>query len=228
MKIYIRIRRWCKVHPNRLTLGAYMLMFLLPLLFHNVFKDMLIWYTVVPILTLFFDLWVRHLRFNWKKEIQELKKFAWIKALIYTLTLYVINVLMVYGETMLSGKNIPSVNTSDLLQIGNEFNMIYIYILLIAPVLEELTFRQSLFNGLVNQLKKIDFKPFTNHKFPVIVSAWIIAFLFALVHNDVYLLSYEVVSLWLQYIYYHEKKISYAIFAHIGSNLITLFVVLFV
>lgn len=189
---------------------------------------MLIWYTVVPILTLFFDLWVRHLRFNWKKEIQELKKFAWIKALIYTLTLYVINVLMVYGETMLSGKNIPSVNTSDLLQIGNEFNMIYIYILLIAPVLEELTFRQSLFNGLVNQLKKIDFKPFTNHKFPVIVSAWIIAFLFALVHNDVYLLSYEVVSLWLQYIYYHEKKISYAIFAHIGSNLITLFVVLFV
>lgn len=189
---------------------------------------MFIWYTGIPMLILFFDIWVRDIDFSRKIILEKAKEFSWLRALGYMIVLYLMNVAVIYGEGLLSGNKIASVNTSHLLKTGSVFNMLYVYILVIAPILEELTFRESLFQGVVNEFEKLNYKPFTNEKFTIVVSAWIVAFLFALVHNDVYLLSYEVVSLWLQFIYIHEKKISYSIFAHVGSNLITLMMLLLV
>lgn len=104
--------------------------------------------------------------------------------------------------------------------------LVFLYILIIAPIIEEFTFRESLFNGLKNKLEDLDYRPFTSRKFVIAISAWVVALTFALVHNDIYLINYEIVSLWLQFICCHEKKISYAIFVHIGSNLISFLILL--
>ena len=221
-----KITNFLKKHPNRFTTIAYLMMFVLPIMFQKILSEVLIWYLLVPFFILMFDLWIRKFQFRWSKIWEKVRKFSYIRATVYAIVLYFINIGVTYGETFFSGVRLNSKNTVSLMNTVGNVPLVFLYILVIAPIIEEFTFRESFFNGLTNKFEDLDYRPFTSRKLVIAISAWVVALMFALVHNDVHLISYEIVSLWLQFIYCHERKISYTICAHIGSNVITLLVLL--
>lgn len=86
-------------HPNRFTTIAYLMMFVLPIMFQKILSEVLIWYLLVPLFILMFDLWIRKFQFRWSKIWEKARKFSYIRATIYAIVLYFINIGVTYGET---------------------------------------------------------------------------------------------------------------------------------
>ncbi len=57
--------------------------------------------------------------------------------------------------------------------------LVFLYILIIAPIIKEFTFREF-FNDLTNKFEDLDYRPFTSRKFVITISAWVVALMFVL------------------------------------------------
>ena len=98
-------------------------------------------------------------------------------------------------------------------------NIIYVaYVVIIAPILEEIVFRKSFFHRVDVWLASwVD-----NSKLRVGISAFIVATVFAQMHGASIGIIYILLSLYLQFVYLHFSNLEMNIIAHITFNTSTL------
>ena len=109
-------------------------------------------------------------------------------------------------------------NTSLIVKLLQK-NIIYVaYVVIIAPVLEEIVFRKSFFHRVDAWLASwVD-----NSKLRVGISAFIVATVFAQMHGASIGIIYILLSLYFQFIYLHFSNLEMNIIAHITFNTSTL------
>ncbi|MFD2667262.1 CPBP family intramembrane glutamic endopeptidase [Listeria grayi] len=97
-----------------------------------------------------------------------------------------------------------------LTSLTKQAPVLFVFITLIAPVIEEIVFRKVLFGGLTNWMN-------------IHVAAVISSLFFALGHGDLpFLLVYFSIGLILCFLYTKTKRITVTIFAHMIMNAIVL------
>lgn len=102
-----------------------------------------------------------------------------------------------------------SQNTLQLLLMVKAYPYYFIYVMICAPIMEEIIFRRLFFAGLI--------KP-TN----IYIAAAISAVLFAFMHRDTRFLVYVAMGLWFSFVYYKSKDIYVSAGSHILMNAIVL------
>lgn len=102
-----------------------------------------------------------------------------------------------------------SQNTIGLLLMVKEYPYYFLYVMIAAPIMEEIIFRRVFFANLI--------KP-TN----VYIAAIISAIIFAFMHQDTRFLVYVAMGLWFAFIYYKSKNIYVSAGSHIIMNAIVL------
>lgn len=98
-----------------------------------------------------------------------------------------------------------SVNTSQLLAIGQRYPFYYLAIIIAAPIMEELVFRKVLFGNLV---------PITGGVGAAVISS----ILFGFAHLDGHMILYSFIGLFFCWLYNHTGRIQTTMLAHIGMN----------
>ncbi|KRL42948.1 CAAX family protease [Companilactobacillus mindensis DSM 14500] len=98
-----------------------------------------------------------------------------------------------------------SANTMSLLLMVKAYPYYFIYVMIAAPIMEEIIFRRVFFANLV--------KP-TN----IYIAAIISAFLFAFMHQDTRFLVYVAMGLWFSFIYTKSENIYVSAGSHIVMN----------
>jgi len=88
------------------------------------------------------------------------------------------------------------------------------YLALVAPILEELVFRESLYELLKGK-----------NRITAIFAAIIVALLFSVIHQDKAWLGYFLVSLFLQWEYVHYQDIRYSMITHGVLNAVSLIII---
>ncbi|GEL15734.1 hypothetical protein PCE01_15360 [Pediococcus cellicola] len=131
-----------KEYPNRFTTIAYLMMFVLPIMLQKILSEVLIWYLLMPFFILMFDLWIRKFQFRWSKAWKKVQKFSYIRATVYAIVLYFINNGVTYGETLFQGVRLNFKNSISLMNTVGHVPLVFLYILIIAPIIEEFTFRE--------------------------------------------------------------------------------------
>lgn len=130
----------------------------------------------------------------------------------------VLGVLMLFAGQVVAGlitqffTETPagSANTEMLTSLTKQAPVLFVFITLIAPVIEEIVFRKVLFGGLTNWIN-------------IHVAAVISSLFFALGHGDLpFLLVYFSIGLILCFLYTKTKRITVTIFAHMIMNAIVL------
>ncbi|KAB1962166.1 CPBP family intramembrane glutamic endopeptidase [Limosilactobacillus fermentum] len=144
--------------------------------------------------------------------------FAWGGGIV---TVEVVLILAVYLVSRGTNANLVQ-NTNQLVLMVKQMPLMAVYILVIAPILEELVFRVSLFERLVTVFHWFLGGTTRFHKSLIAVAALVTALLFAQVHSGIILPQYVLISLILQYLYCHYRNPWVNIFAHIGLNFLTL------
>ncbi|KRN65356.1 hypothetical protein IV80_GL000412 [Pediococcus cellicola] len=89
-----------------------------------------------------FDLWIRKFQFRWSKAWKKVQKFSYIRATVYAIVLYFINNGVTYGETLFQGVRLNFKNSISLMNTVGHVPLVFLYILIIAPIIEEFTFRE--------------------------------------------------------------------------------------
>ncbi|WP_334342110.1 CPBP family intramembrane glutamic endopeptidase [Companilactobacillus sp. HBUAS56275] len=102
-----------------------------------------------------------------------------------------------------------SQNTMQLLLMVKTYPYYFIYVLICAPIMEEIIFRRIFFANLI--------KP-TN----IYIAAIISALLFAFMHQDTRFIVYVAMGLWFSFVYYKSKNIYASAGSHILMNAIVL------
>lgn len=102
-----------------------------------------------------------------------------------------------------------SQNTIGLLLMVKEYPYYFLYVMIAAPIMEEIIFRRVFFANLI--------KP-TN----IYIAAIISAVIFAFMHQDTRFLVYVAMGLWFAFIYYKSKNIYVSAGSHIIMNAIVL------
>lgn len=98
-----------------------------------------------------------------------------------------------------------SVNTLQLLLMVKAYPYYFIYVMICAPIMEEIIFRRLFFANMI--------KP-TN----IYIAAIISAFLFAFMHRDTRFMVYVFMGLWFSFVYYKSKNIYVSAGSHILMN----------
>lgn len=102
-----------------------------------------------------------------------------------------------------------SQNTMQLLLMVKAYPYYFLYVLICAPIMEEIVFRRIFFANMI--------KP-TN----IYIAAIISALLFAFMHQDTRFIVYVAMGLWFSFIYYKSKNIYASAGSHILMNAIVL------
>ncbi|APX71071.1 CPBP family intramembrane metalloprotease [Companilactobacillus allii] len=98
-----------------------------------------------------------------------------------------------------------SANTMQLLALVRAYPYYFLYVLICAPIMEEIIFRRVFFSNLI--------KP-TN----IYWAAAISALFFAFMHQDTRFLIYVAMGLWFSFIYYKSKNIYVSAGSHLVMN----------
>lgn len=98
-----------------------------------------------------------------------------------------------------------SANTLQLLTLVHAYPYYFAYVLICAPIMEEIIFRRVFFANLI--------KP-TN----IYWAAAISAVFFALMHQDTRFIVYVAMGLWFSFIYYKSKNIYVSAGSHLVMN----------
>ena len=114
-----------------------------------------------------------------------------------------------FADQLLFHASTSSQNTLQLLLMVKEYPYYFIYVMIAAPIMEEIIFRRVFFSNLI--------KP-TN----IYIAAIISACLFAFMHQDTRFLVYVAMGLWFSFIYYKSKNIYVSAGSHIIMNAIVL------
>ncbi|WP_461219292.1 lysostaphin resistance A-like protein [Lapidilactobacillus salsurivasis] len=151
--------------------------------------------------------------------IQPEAKIAVADVLLYgflgLLLFYGVNLMGTVLITLFSGAPQTSQNTQEILQVVRKAPLYAVYAALIAPILEELVFRKTLY-GLGSRLMN-----------PT-GAALISSLLFGLAHNDNrFLIVYAGIGVVQCWLYHKTKSIKVTITAHIIYNSISLLISIF-
>lgn len=112
-------------------------------------------------------------------------------------------------ESLLNGGSPTSENTTKLLLIFQQYPFVSLYLVVAAPVMEELIFRRTIYGKLSSFTGKIG-------------AALISSVLFALAHADGFLLIYTLIGLVFCYVYTKTGKLFTSMIAHSLMNTIVL------
>lgn len=163
------------------------------------------------LLLIFYLLWLRpkiH-RLSWKNFV----KAIGLGVLPLIVELIFLLIVMQFNNHLIGNSN-----TSLIVKLLQK-NTIYIaYVVIIAPILEEIVFRKSFFHRIDAWLASwVD-----NSKWRVGISAFIVATVFAQMHGASIGIIYILLSLYFQFIYLHFSNLEMNIIAHITINTSTL------
>lgn len=125
---------------------------------------------------------------------------------------------------MLHHVSIRSLNTTNILNMVKQLPVFIIYVILIAPLLEELVFRQAMYERIKSWLDR--HAASLNSKVRFLAAAVCVGFIFAMVHSDSTVFEYIMISVLLQVIYHHYKDIRVSMITHLVFNLSTIFLLL--
>lgn len=119
-----------------------------------------------------------------------------------------------------NSKLIGNSNTELILQLLRKQWIYIAYVVIIAPILEEIVFRKCLFHRLFSWL--ISFTGYKYSKVITILSAILVGLVFAQMHGAMVGMTYILLSLFLQYMYLHYKNVWSNIIAHVTFNSMTI------
>lgn len=114
-----------------------------------------------------------------------------------------------FADKLLFHASTSSQNTLSLLLMVRTYPYYFLYVMIAAPIMEEIIFRRVFFANLI--------KP-TN----IYIAAIISALLFAFMHQDTRFLVYVAMGLWFSFVYYKSKNIYVSAGSHIIMNAIVL------
>ena len=163
------------------------------------------------LLLIFYLLWLRPKirRLSWKNFVEAigLGLLPLMAELIFLL------IVMQFNNHIIGNSN-----TSLIIKLLQK-NIIYVaYVVIIAPILEEIVFRKSFFHRVDVWLASwVD-----TSKLRVGISAFIVATVFAQMHGASIGIIYILLSLYLQFVYLHFSNLEMNIIAHITFNTSTL------
>ena len=163
------------------------------------------------LLLIFYLLWLRPKirRLSWKNFVEAigLGLLPLMAELIFLL------IVMQFNNHIIGNSN-----TSLIIKLLQK-NIIYVaYVVIIAPILEEIVFRKSFFHRVDVWLASwVD-----NSKLRVGIIAFIVATVFAQMHGASIGIIYILLSLYLQFVYLHFSNLEMNIIAHITFNTSTL------
>lgn len=156
-------------------------------------------------------------RLGWFTRPLPIKK--WGKGIGYALTFITFEMALSLLIVAVNHQSVQSTNTQQILKIIGAQPIYMGYVILVAPLLEELVFRQSIFRGLKRWLSR--HVRWSSLVVTAIVTI-VVALLFAAVHGDSSSLEYIVVSCYLQWIYWREKDLRLSMITHASINVISL------
>lgn len=122
----------------------------------------------------------------------------------------------------LTNNTVGSSNTGLILHMMRKQWLYTVYIVLVAPLLEEIVFRQCLYRRIDTWMTK--HWPGMLPKAQFIAAALVVALFFAAMHGDTSLWEYALISLLLQGLYQRYGDLRVSMAAHLFFNLTTLIV----
>lgn len=154
-----------------------------------------------------------------------LKARKWLKAAGYSFIFIAGELIFaLYTLTHLT-KGVSSLNTMYIISLLKKQWLYLIYVVIISPILEEMVFRQSIFNSLVRWVSRWQ-HVHLEHRWLLIVAAFFTGWIFAVMHGDLKVIAYMTMSIYLQWIYWREKDIKMNILTHGFINLFTVMILL--
>lgn len=130
--------------------------------------------------------------------------------------------LVMLGIKVLTNNTVGSSNTGLILHMMHKQWLYTVYIVIVAPLLEEIVFRQCLYRRIDTWMTK--HWPGMLPKAQFIVAALVVALFFAAMHGDTSLWEYALISLVLQGLYQRYGDLRVGMAAHLVFNLTTLIV----
>lgn len=130
--------------------------------------------------------------------------------------------LVMLGIKALTNNTVGSSNTGLILHMMHKQWLYTVYIVIVAPLLEEIVFRQCLYRRIDTWMTK--HWPGMLPKAQFIAAALVVALFFAAMHGDTSLWEYVLISLVLQGLYQRYGDLRVSMAAHLAFNLTTLIV----
>lgn len=146
-------------------------------------------------------------KFEFEKTTDLNHNLQWI--ILGTIGAIVLQYGVGFIDQLIFHASTQSQNTMQLLLMVKTYPYYFIYVLICAPIMEEIVFRRLFFGNLIRP---------TN----IYIAAIISAFLFAFMHQDTRFLIYVAMGLWFSFIYYKSKNIYASAGSHILMNAIVL------
>lgn len=130
-------------------------------------------------------------------------KLQWI--IVGTVGALIIQLGIGFVDQQLFHSSTDSANTLQMLTLIHAYPYYLAYVLICAPIMEEIIFRRVFFSNLI--------KP-TNIYWAALISALFFAFM----HQDTRFLVYVAMGLWFSFIYYKSKNIYVSAGSHLVMN----------
>ncbi|WP_334331628.1 CPBP family intramembrane glutamic endopeptidase [Companilactobacillus sp. HBUAS59544] len=146
-------------------------------------------------------------KFEFEKTTDLNHNLQWI--ILGTIGAIVLQYGVGFIDQLIFHASTQSQNTMQLLLMVKTYPYYFVYVLICAPIMEEIVFRRLFFGNLIRP---------TN----IYIAAIISAFLFAFMHQDTRFLIYVAMGLWFSFIYYKSKNIYASAGSHILMNAIVL------
>ncbi|CAJ1194244.1 CAAX amino protease [Companilactobacillus crustorum] len=127
----------------------------------------------------------------------------WI--ILGTVGAVVLQYVIGFADKLIFHASTSSQNTIGLLLMVKEYPYYFLYVMIAAPIMEEIIFRRVFFANLIKPMN-------------VYLAAIISACLFAFMHQDTRFLVYVAMGLWFSFIYYKSKNIYVSAGSHIIMN----------
>ena len=208
-----KLREKVRSHPNSLMLICYLIMMSASSYAPGIAtKQPYVFVIMLPLLILVLNIWVRKTP---RDLLTALKTIRWRRLLGI-----VLGVILLMGWLLfISVGDTPSLskNTANLYALMHHYWYMPLYVLFIAPCLEELTFRSSLYSVISRMLAAV----VHDQLIKTIVSYIIVGLAFALIHADNLLGIYAIFSWLLQWIT-NRYGLKYAVITHISVNTLSL------
>lgn len=138
-----------------------------------------------------------------------------LKGIGWSLVLLTVEIILLASVVIINRNNMLSNQHTDILvDLIKQQKWYLCYLALVAPILEELVFRESLYELLKGK-----------NRITAIFAAIIVAALFSVIHQDKAWLGYFLVSLFLQWEYVHYRDIRYSMITHGVLNAVSLIII---
>lgn len=212
-----RLRKKLRKHPNSIMLMSYIIAISTASFFPTLAKTVpYIFILIMPTLILILNLWLR----KTLKEIwYELKSTNWLKII---LMVFIAAGVVAFLTFVAAEGKVESNNTKQIVMMLSKYWYMTPYVLVVAPILEELTFRSSLYVVVVRVIGSV-----IKNETTIKIAAYIcVGIGFAMVHADNMMAIYIIFSCFLQWIT-AKWGLKYAIGIHIGMNVLS-FLIMFV